>query len=119
MNASDLGVLALRGFVGGALVVAFALIGEVVKPKAFSGLFAAAPSVAIASLAITMVAEGAAKAKTDTVGMVVGGVAMAACCILAATAIPRLHALAGSAAAWAGWAVVALGLYWSVYIGAH
>jgi ABC-type spermidine/putrescine transport system permease subunit I len=33
----EIGVLALRGLAGGALVVVFALIGEVVTPKAFSG----------------------------------------------------------------------------------
>ena len=57
----DIGVLALRGLAGGALVVVFALIGEVVTPKAFSGLFSAAPSVAFASLAITIVAAVAGK----------------------------------------------------------
>lgn len=119
MRAGDLGLLAVRGLLGGGLVVVFALIGEVVKPKAFSGLFAAAPSVALASLAITMVAEGSHTAKMDAVGMVVGGVAMAACCVLAVEAIPRLRALAGSAVAWAGWLVVACGLYWTVFIGVH
>jgi hypothetical protein len=31
----------------------FAVVGEVASPKAFAGLFSAAPSVALASLAIT------------------------------------------------------------------
>ena len=101
------------------LVVVFALVGEVVRPKAFSGLFSSAPSVAVASLSITLVAENAAKAKMDCVGMVVGAVGMAACCIVAAAAIPRIHALWGSVAAWLGWAAVAMGLYWAVYIGGH
>jgi hypothetical protein len=115
----DIGVLALRAVAGGTLVVVFALIGEVVTPKAFSGLFSAAPSVAIASLAITVVAENAQTARKDSVGMVVGGVAMVACCVLAAVSIPRLRALWGSAAAWLGWAAVALGMYWAVLIGAR
>jgi hypothetical protein len=119
MHLSDLGVLALRGVAGGTLVVVFALIGEVVKPKAFSGLFSAAPSVAVASLAITIVAEGPAKAWQDSTGMVIGGVAMAVCCILAVAVIPRIRALWGSLAAWLGWAAVDLGLYWAVFVGAH
>lgn len=115
----DIGVLALRGLAGGALVVAFALIGEVVTPKAFSGLFSAAPSVALASLAITIVAETPVKARQASTGMVVGGVAMAVSCILAAAAIPRIRSLWGSLAAWIGWVAVDLGLYWAVFIGAR
>ncbi len=112
-------MLALRGLAGGALVVVFALIGEVATPKAFSGLFSAAPSVAFASLAITIIAESPVKARQASIGMVVGGVAMAVCCVLAAVAIPRIRSLRGSLAAWLGWAAVDLGLYWAVFIGAH
>jgi len=119
MTAGDVGVLAVRGLAGGVLVVVFALIGEVVSPKAFSGLFSAAPSVAVASLAVTIVVESAAKARQDSIGMVIGGLAMSACCVVAAAVIPRLRALWGSLAAWLGWAMVALGLYWAVFIGAH
>jgi hypothetical protein len=115
----ELGVLALRGLAGGSLVVVFALIGEVVSPKAFSGLFSAAPSVAVASLAITIVAESPAKARQASIGMVVGGVAMAASCVLAAVATPRVRSLWGSLAAWLGWVAVDLGLYWAVFVGAH
>ena len=111
ISMGDVGVLALRGLAGGTLVVVFALIGEVVAPKAFSGLFSSAPSVAVASLAIT--------AREDSIGMVVGALGMTACCVLAAAAIPRVHALAGSLLAWAGWATITLGLYWAVYIGAR
>jgi hypothetical protein len=119
MTLGDVGVLALRGLAGGALVVVFALIGEVVTPKAFAGLFSAAPSVAVASLAITIVAESPVKAREASIGMVVGGVAMAVCCILAVVAIPRIRSLWGSLVAWLGWAAVDLGLYWAVFVGAH
>jgi hypothetical protein len=115
----DIGIFALRGLAGGLLVVAFSLVGEVVKPKAFAGLFAAAPSVAIASLAITTMSETADKARMASVGMVLGGVGMAFCCVVAVVAIPRLRALWGSVVAAGGWCVVSLGLYWAVFIGAH
>jgi hypothetical protein len=114
---NEVGILALRGLAGGSLVVAFALISEIVKPKAFAGLFAAAPSVAIASLTITVITEGASKAHQASIGMAAGAVGMAACCALAAAVIPRLKALRGSLLAIAGWAAVALGLYWVVFIG--
>jgi Protein of unknown function (DUF3147) len=119
MNAGDLAVFALRGLAGGVLVVVFALVAEVVTPKAFSGLFAAAPSIAIASLAITVIAEGAATAQQASVGMTVGGVAMAGCCLLAVRAIPRVGAVWGSAVAWTVWIVISFGLYWAVFIGAR
>jgi len=116
---ADVGVFALRALLGGVLVVGFALIGEMVTPKAFAGLFSAAPSVAVASLAITVVADNTHKARQASTGMVVGGIGMVACCVLAAVAVPRLQARLGSAMAWLAWAVVALGLYWAVFIGAH
>ena len=90
-----------------------------VTPKAFSGLFSAAPSVAVASLAITIVAENPVKAPPTTIGMMVGGVAMVACCALAAVVLPRIGSLRGSLAAWLGWIAVDLRLYWAVFIGAH
>jgi hypothetical protein len=119
MTMADLGMLALRGVAGGALVVLFALIGEVVKPKAFSGLFSAAPSVAVASLALTILADGPTKAHQASVGMVIGAVAMVGCCVLAAVTIPRMRSLGGSLASWLGWAAMSLTLYWAVFVGVH
>ena len=112
-----MGVLAVRAVASGTLVVLFALIGEVVKPKAFSGLFAAAPSVATASLIVTLVADDVHHARQASTGMVVGGVGMTACCVVAAVAIPKLRAVWGSLMAWMAWAAIALGLYWAVFIG--
>jgi Protein of unknown function (DUF3147) len=116
---AELGALALRGLAGGALVVVFALIGEVVTPKVFAGLFAAAPSVAVASLAITIATESAVKARQASTGMVVGAVAIVVCSVLAVVVIPRVGSLRGSLAAWASWLAVDLGLYWAVFIGAR
>ena len=115
----EVALLCLRGAAGGLLVVVFALIGEVLRPKAFSGLFSAAPSVALASLAITVSTQGAAKAGAACRGMVLGGIGMTACCVAGAVAIPRCRALWGSLIAWISWAAVALGSYWAVFIGAR
>lgn len=116
---NEVGILALHGLAGGTLVVVFAMISEMLKPKVFAGLFAAAPSVALASLAITVLTESALKARQASIGMAVGGIGMAACCVIAVTAIPRVRALRGSLAAAGGWVVVALGLYWTVFVGAR
>ena len=40
----------LRFIVGGAIVSAFATLGDMLKPKSFAGLLGAAPSVALATL---------------------------------------------------------------------
>ena len=39
----------IRFLIGGAIVSAFAMIGDVLRPKSFAGLFGAAPSVALAT----------------------------------------------------------------------
>ena|SRR5437660_1628962 len=119
MRFSDVPVLALRGVAGGVLVVVFAVVGEVVKPKAFAGLFSAAPSVALASLAVTLAVEDVGRARLDVIGMVVGGIGMAGCCVMATVAIPKVGAVWGSLMAWAAWTLVAVGLYWAVFIGAR
>jgi hypothetical protein len=116
---AELGMLAARGAAGGALVVVFALIGEVVKPKAFSGLFSAAPSVAVASLVLTILADGPVKARQASVGMVIGALGMVVCCLVAVVTIPRIQSLGGSLASWVGWAAITLSLYWAVFVGAH
>ena len=51
-----------RFIIGGAIVSAFAIIGDVLKPKSFAGLFGAAPSVALATLAMTVVSDGSSYA---------------------------------------------------------
>ena len=52
----------IRFLVGGAFVSAFAIIGDLLKPKSFAGLFGAAPSVELATLGLTISTEGASYA---------------------------------------------------------
>ena len=42
-----------RFLLGGAIVSLFAFLGDVVRPKRFAGIFGGAPSVALATLALT------------------------------------------------------------------
>lgn len=51
-----------RFIAGGAIVSAFAIIGDVLKPKSFAGLFGAAPSVALAALVMTTASDGSSYA---------------------------------------------------------
>jgi hypothetical protein len=68
--------LLIRFLAGGAVVMVFALIGDVVRPKSFAGIFGAAPSVALATLALTLHNQGAPYAATEARSMIVGAVAM-------------------------------------------
>jgi hypothetical protein len=99
--------LATRALLGGLLVVIFALVGEVVKPKRFAGIFGAAPSVALANLALVVAVEGTTKASVEAKAMIGGGVAMVIACIVGVVAVRRLHALKGAGVMTAAWLVVA------------
>jgi hypothetical protein len=66
----------VRFLVGGAVVSAFAAAGDVLRPKGFAGLFSAAPSVALATLALTTFREGTWYAALEARSMMLGAVAL-------------------------------------------
>jgi hypothetical protein len=70
--------LAIRFIVGGAVVAAFAVLGDIFRPKSFSGIFNAAPSVALATLALTALREDAQYLALEGRSMVAGAIALAA-----------------------------------------
>jgi len=57
--------LMIRFVVGGFVVSAFSLISDLFKPKTFAGLFGAVPSVALASLALTIFKMGRGTAAVE------------------------------------------------------
>ena len=107
--------LALRFVLGGAIVSAFALVGEVLKPKSFAGLFSAAPSVAVGALAIAFAQKGGAYAATEGRSMAIAAAGMLAYALLCRWIARerRVPIVVGSVAAWLAWAVVAFGLAWA------
>lgn len=64
--------LTVRFLVGGAVVSLFAVLADILKPKSFAGLFGAAPSVALATLVLTIVADGKLYASIEARSMVLG-----------------------------------------------
>jgi hypothetical protein len=64
--------LLLRFVIGGTVVCFFAFIGDLFKPKRFAGLFGAAPSVALATLSLTIVSKGKTYAAIETRSMIAG-----------------------------------------------
>jgi|SRR5712671_2233041 len=104
--------LGVKTLIGGTLVVALSAIGDCVKPKAFAGLFAAAPSVAVASLAVTVLTSGPSTAAVSSRGMIAGAAGMVAYCIATSALVKRFGAVAGSALAYVFWLVPSLLVCW-------
>ncbi len=98
----DLLPLLVKGVAGGGLVVAFALVSEALTPKRFAGLFGAAPAVALAGLAITLIDKGAHDAHEAAVGMIAGAAGMI---VYAAAVIRLLRRMRASRAALSALAV--------------
>src|SRR3954454_21918636 len=67
----------IRFLVGGLVVSAFAMLGDLLRPKSFAGLFGAAPSVALATLGIAVYQHGAGYAAVQTQTMMAGAIALA------------------------------------------
>ena|ERR1700722_2589026 len=105
----------IRFLVGGAVVSAFAVTGDVLKPKSFAGLFGAAPSVALATLGMTVAAEGTPYAAIEARLMIAGAVAFFIFASLVSWILMRypFGALFVTLGAMPIWFAIALGL-WSV-----
>ena len=67
--------VAFRFLVGGFVVSLFAALGDAVKPKSFAGLFGAAPSVALATIGLTIAVDGKPYASIEARSMIVGAAA--------------------------------------------
>jgi Protein of unknown function (DUF3147) len=105
--------LLFRFLVGGVLVSAFALLGDLFKPKSFAGLFGAAPSVALATLGLTIAREGRNYAATEARSMIVGAVAffLYASCVSWLMMRHKVKGLLASGASIIVWAAAAFGLW--------
>ena len=104
----------IRFLIGGAVVSAFALIGDLLKPKSFAGLFGAAPSVALATLGLTVATEGASYAATEAHSMMAGAIAFTAyaSCVSWVMMRYRLNALLVTICSIPLWFGAAFGLWY-------
>jgi uncharacterized membrane protein (GlpM family) len=98
-----------RFLVGGLVVTVFALIGSSVKPKSLAGLFSAAPSVSLATLALTASSKGTSYAAVECRSMIAGAVALGVYSLLVCWLLVRRRRSPGWSAvgAIAAWFVVA------------
>jgi hypothetical protein len=104
-------VLGLKAVNGGLFVVVFALVSEVLRPKRFAGLFSAAPSVALANLAVIVAAKGHAEAIANARGMVLGALAFMVSAALGAVIARRRGIGIATVVVCGAWIAVALPLY--------
>src|SRR6266550_4014459 len=79
----------IRFLIGGVVVSAFAFMGDLLKPKSFAGLFGAAPSVALATLGLTLATEDAHYVATEARSMMTGAIAFFAYACFVSWAMTR------------------------------
>ena len=103
----------VRFLVGGAVVSAFAMLGDVLRPKSFAGLFGAAPSVALATLGIAVYQHGAAYAGSQGLSMMAGAIALGIYGIVVCHLLVRaeLRALPATLLSLVVWLIAACGIW--------
>jgi hypothetical protein len=102
-----------RFLLGGLVVSAFALLGDMLRPKSFAGLFSAAPSVALATLGMAVVQHGQRYAAVEGTSMIWGAIALSLYSVAVCQLLMRLrlNALLATLAALPVWLTVAFGLH--------
>ena len=103
----------VRFLVGGAAVSAFAMLGDVLRPKSFAGLFGAAPSVALATLGIAVYQHGATYAGSQGLSMMAGAIALGIYSVVVCHLLVRaqLRALPATLLSLVVWLIVACGIW--------
>ena len=98
------------------MVSFFAALGDCLKPKSFAGLFGAAPSVALATLGLTIAQSGKQYAALEARSMIAGAAAFfvyaVVCCYLMAK---KYHAKPVALVSVLLWLACAIGL-WAVVL---
>jgi len=102
--------------VGGVVVSAFALLGDLLKPKSFAGLFGAAPSVALATIVLTAMKQGQGYVSVEARSMLLGSLAFFLYAFVVSRLLMRrkLRVLPVTSLAIGLWLVCALGLWYAV-----
>lgn len=103
----------IRFLVGGLVVSLFAALGDVLRPKSFAGLFGAAPSIALATLALTIRQSGKAYATLELRSMMLGAIGFFVYAFSVGWVLRRSKpsALVATLALFPIWFVVSLGLW--------
>ncbi|HEY0757732.1 MAG TPA: DUF3147 family protein [Acidisarcina sp.] len=102
----------LRFLIGGSVICTFSLLGEVLRPKSFAGLFGAAPSIALATLGLTIAHQGKIYASIEARSMALGAIAFCLYAYLVSQVLTRFKvgATAATLALLPAWLGISLGL---------
>jgi urea transporter len=65
----------IRFLIGGTIVSLFSSLGDILRPKSFAGLFGAAPSIALATIGLTIEQNGKSYAAVEGRSMMLGAIA--------------------------------------------
>lgn len=103
--------LLVRFLIGGVIVSSFAVLADMLGPKSFAGLFGAAPSVALATLSLTIHREGASYASVEARSMMAGAAAffIYACVVVWFIQHYKFSGRLASTCSLLAWAIVAFG----------
>jgi uncharacterized membrane protein (GlpM family) len=106
-----------RFLLGGLIVSVFAVVGDVMRPKGFAGLFGAAPSVALATLTLTLLTEGKQYAALEARSMIAGAGAFLVYALACVYFMTKKHrsATPTTLGSFPVWGIVAFGL-WSLFL---
>jgi uncharacterized membrane protein (GlpM family) len=106
-----------RFLIGGIVVSLFAILGDVVKPESLGGVFAAAPTIALATLVLTMHKHGGMYVATEARSMLAGAIAFFAyaCAVSFVLMRRRPKALTTAIALLPIWFATAAGL-WALWL---
>jgi hypothetical protein len=106
----------IRFLAGGIVVSAFALLGDILRPKSFAGLFGAAPSVALVTFSLALSTLGGQYAAVQGRSMAIGSAALAAYSFLVCQLLIRFRTptLAATALSVVAWFAVAFGLRYAL-----
>ena len=109
--------LLLRFLIGGLVVSLFAVLGDMLKPESLGGVFAAAPTIALATVALTMHKHGAGYVAVEARSMIAGAIAffVYACAVSFVMIRYRTKAAWTSAGLIVVWFGTAAGL-WAVWL---
>jgi len=104
----------IRFCIGGIAVSAFALLGDIFRPKSFAGLFGAAPSIALCTLGLTILKQGPNEAALEARSMAIGAFALWFYSILVCRLLRRRRwsALPATLLALVAWSAAAFGGKW-------
>lgn len=109
----------IRFLVGGVVVSAFALLGEMWNPKSFAGLFGAAPSVALVTITLAFLEHDPAYVARTATAMIGGAIAMFVYAFVCArvTKIRHIPVWLETGVAWLSWVATAGAIYAAMRIG--